>query len=64
MNNTKCKECGTEFSYELVGTVYPGCKSPEDVECPNCGTVQFHVMTSQFVVTKKIEEEKENKEAN
>lgn len=64
MNYTKCKECGTEFSYKLVGTAYPGYKSPGDVECPKCGTVQFHVMTSQFVIVEKTEEKKNRKKKN
>ena len=59
MNMVKCKKCGIEFTYRLEGTVYPGCKTAEDVDCPECGEVAFQVMTSQFVVTEKLEKEKE-----
>lgn len=42
-----CKKCGGLYSYELVGTVYPGGKDKEEIICPFCGEVEGHRMTSQ-----------------
>lgn len=56
MNELICKKCGKKFKYELVGTVYPGGKTDEDIDCPYCNTIYGSVMTSQFVKTVKIDE--------
>lgn len=57
MSKIKCKKCQKEFFYTLQGTVYPGGKSNEDIDCPYCGEVNGSIMTSQFVITKKIDNE-------
>ncbi|MDD3053749.1 MAG: hypothetical protein PHG84_05030 [Endomicrobiaceae bacterium] len=55
MDKIKCKKCQKEFYYDLQGTVYPGGKFDEDIECPYCGEINETVMTSQFVIIKKID---------
>ena len=55
MNKMKCSKCGKHFSYKLVGTVYPGGKTDEDIECPYCNHICGSIMTSQFVESIKDE---------
>lgn len=56
----ECQKCGKSFSYRLVGTVYPGCKTSEDIDCPYCNHTCGSVMTSQFVETIKDDNEYKN----
>lgn len=49
MEKVTCKKCGKEYAYEFWGTVYPGGKDKEYVDCPYCGNIAFTRMTSQNV---------------
>lgn len=53
----KCPKCDKNFSYRLIGTVYPGCKTSEDIDCPYCNYTCGSVMTSQFVESIKEDQE-------
>lgn len=53
----ECSKCGKTFFYKLVGTVYPGCKTSEEINCPYCNNNCGSIMTSQFVETIKKENE-------
>ena len=47
----KCSKCEKEFSYKLVGNVYPGAKGKEDIICPYCNHICGSIMTSQTIET-------------
>lgn len=53
----KYPKCGKNFSYSLVGTVYPGGKERENIHCPYCDFICESVITSQFVETIKNNDE-------
>lgn len=53
----KCPKCGKTFSYRLVGKVYPGGKTSEDIDCPYCNYTCGSVVTSQFVESIKDDQE-------
>ena len=53
----KCKKCGKLFDYTIVGTIYPGGKEREDIDCPYCGETNSSEMTSAFIQTYKIDED-------
>ena len=55
----KCKKCGKIFDYEIYGTIYPGGKEKEDIDCPYCGENNGYEMTSAFVRTFKLEDQEE-----
>lgn len=55
MQEKTCKECGNVFRWGIVGTIYPGGKEKEDIDCPYCGANNGYEMTSAFVRTEKIE---------
>lgn len=55
MDEKECKECGRKFKWGIVGTIYPGGKEREDIDCPYCGANNGSVMTSAFVKTEKVE---------
>ncbi|AXU94230.1 hypothetical protein CI789_02695 [Erwinia persicina] len=44
----QCKNpgCGQWFDYHEVGTVYPGGKELEPINCPRCGKEAMTAMTS------------------
>jgi transposase-like protein len=54
----KCKKCGKEFTYEVTSMNVPGGKDKENIDCPYCGETNGTVMTSGFVYTRKIEDDK------
>ena len=56
MNEEVCKKCGEKFRWGIVGTVYPGGKDKEPIDCPYCGEINGYRMTSAFVRTEKIED--------
>lgn len=58
MNATKCKKCSKEFNYEVTSMNDPGGKDKENIDCPYCGATNGTVMTSGFVYTRKIEDDK------
>jgi transposase-like protein len=58
MNTMKCKKCGKEFTYEVTSMNVPGGKDKENIDCPYCGETNGTVMTSGFVYTRKIEDDK------
>ena len=55
MEKVICKKCGKEYAYEFWGTVYPGGKDKEYVDCPYCGETAFTRMTSQNVSMYKLD---------
>ena len=55
MEKVKCKKCNKLFAYKLQGDVYPGGKFDEDIDCPYCGETYGTIMTSQFIVTEKLD---------
>lgn len=57
MSRETCKKCGKVFAYEFWGTVYPGGKDREYVDCPYCGETAFSRMTSQCVAIRKLDEQ-------
>ena len=56
MQEMTCKECGKVFRWGIVGTIYPGGKEKEDIDCPYCGANNGYKMTSAFVRTEKTED--------
>ena len=40
------ENCGQEFDYKEVGTIYPGGKEKEPYFCPRCGEIAGYAMTS------------------
>lgn len=57
----KCKKCGKLFDYTIVGTIYPGGKEREYIDCPYCGEINGSEMTSAFIHTFKIKESNQDK---
>lgn len=55
MEKITCKNCGKEYAYEFWGTVYPGGKDKEYVDCPYCEETAFTRMTSQNVSMYKLD---------
>lgn len=58
MNTIKCKKCGKEFKYKVTSMNVPGGKDKENIDCPYCGEINGAVMTSGFVYTHKIEDDR------
>ena len=56
MINIKCKKCGKEYVFEVVGSVYPGAKELETANCPYCGEVGYSKMTSQSIYSYELDE--------
>ncbi|MBD5190646.1 MAG: hypothetical protein HDS93_02150 [Bacteroidales bacterium] len=51
-----CKECEKDFLVRVSSMNFPGCKSREEIECPYCHADNGYRMTSGFVKTFKIDE--------
>ncbi|MBR3502106.1 MAG: hypothetical protein IKO06_04285 [Alphaproteobacteria bacterium] len=64
MNSIKCKKCGKLFGYSVCGTIYPGGKEKEDIDCPYCGENNGYEMTSAFVETYKLETQNKEDDSN
>jgi endogenous inhibitor of DNA gyrase (YacG/DUF329 family) len=45
----KCSHCGQDFTWTVVGDVWPGGKDREQIPCPACRTSAGAVMTSGTV---------------
>lgn len=58
----RCKKCGKLFGYETWGTVYPGGKEKEDIDCPYCGENNGSEMISNFIRTYKLDDKLTKKE--
>lgn len=60
----KCKKCGKLFDYRIVGTIYPGGKEREYIDCPYCGKTNGSEMTSAFIQTYKIDKNNTREQIN
>ena len=52
----KCKSCGKEYYFESTGNIWPGGKERETATCPYCDAEGPSEMTSGFIHTYKLDE--------
>ncbi len=60
MNKTVCEKCNRMFGYTVTSMNVPGGKDKEFIYCPYCNQKNGWVITSGFVYSHKINDQKNN----